>query len=89
MKVYILYRPKSEHARQIEEFLQEFKHRHGERPLEIIDIDTRDGTATASLYDVVDYPAILALTDDGQLLKSWVGREVPPLMQEVAYYTHG
>lgn len=88
MKVYVLYRPKSEHARSIEEFLHEFERRHTDkhRFLQVIDIDSRDGTATASLYDVMSYPAILALADDGRLLKSWVGTEVPPLMQEVSYY---
>lgn len=87
MKVYVLYRPNSEHARRTEEFLYEFRRRKTQHHLEIIDIDSRDGTATASLYDIMSYPAILALADDGRLLKSWVGEEVPPLMDEVAYYT--
>lgn len=87
MKVSVLYRPKSEHARQIEEFLREFERRYAGHRVEVIDIDTRDGTATASLYDIMDYPAILALAEDGQLLRSWVGHEVPPLMDEVVYYT--
>ncbi len=88
MKVCVLYRAKSDHARQLEEFLREFERRQARQHLEIIDIDTREGTATASLYDILAYPAILALTDDGQLLKSWVGEEVPPLIDELAYYVH-
>ena len=88
MKVCVLYRAKSEHATRMEEFLREFQRRQTDRHIDIIDIDTREGTATASLYDVMSYPAILALTDDGQLLKSWVGEEVPPLMDELAFYSH-
>ena len=86
MKVCVLYRARSEHATKMEEFLREFQKRQANRNIEVVDIDTREGTATASLYDVLSYPAILALTDDGQLLKSWVGEEVPPLMDELAYY---
>ena len=88
MKVYVLYRPRSEHSRLVEEFVHEFEHRSVDRRLEVLDIDSRDGSATASLYDVLSYPAILALTDDGQMLKSWIGEEVPPLMDELAYYAH-
>ena len=40
----------------------------------------------ASLYDIMNYPAILALRDDGSILKTWEGDELP-LMDEVAYYT--
>ena len=87
MKVCVLYRARSEHASRTEEFLREFQRRQANHRLEIIDIDTREGTATASLYDIMSYPAILALNDDGQLLKSWVGEEVPPLMDELTYYT--
>ena len=53
----------------------------------MVDLNTRDGSSTASLYDVMQYPAILALTDDGQLVKEWEGQSLP-LMNEVAYYAH-
>lgn len=86
MKVLVLYRPNSEHARSIEEFLHEFGRRNPSDRIETIDIDTRDGTATATLYDVMAYPAVLALGDDGRELKRWVGEEMP-LLDELAYYT--
>ena len=91
MKVYVLYRAKSEHARKVEDFLRDLERRHAEkhRFVEVVDIDSRDGSATASLYDIVSYPAILALADDGQLLKSWEGEEVPPLIDELGYYIQG
>ena len=82
MRVLVLYRPNSEHGRIIEEFIHEFKQRYAEAHLEVLNIDSRDGSATASLYDVVQYPAILVLQDDGYLRKSWVGERVP-LMDEV------
>lgn len=87
MKVLVLYRPQSEHGRMIDEFIHEFQRRHGDERLEIQNIDTRDGSATASLYDIMRYPAILVLQDDGYLSKSWEGDQLP-LMDEIVSYAH-
>jgi hypothetical protein len=88
MKVVILYRPNSEHGRQVEDFIRDFKDRHEEGRLEVLNIDSRDGSATASLYGVMQFPSILALRNDGSVLKSWEGSMLP-MMDEVAYYTYG
>ena len=85
MKVVVLYRPNSEHSRRVEEFAHDLTKTHGESKIELMSLDTRDGVSTASLYDIVQYPAILALANDGRLLKNWQG-EALPLMNEVAYY---
>ena len=86
MKVLILYRSDSEESRVVESFIHDFRTRHEEGHLEVLDIDTREGSATATLYDVMRYPSILALRDDGSVLRSWEG--VPlPMMDELAYYT--
>lgn len=85
----VLYRPNSEHARTVEEFVDTLKRRSGtaDDKIEMVSLDTRDGSATASLYDVVQYPAILALQNDGRLLKDWQGSTMP-LVNEVSSYTH-
>lgn len=86
MKLLIFYRPNSEHARPTEEFIQEFQRVHRvEAKIVIMNIDTREGSANASLYDVVQYPAILATLDDGTAIKLWQGAPFP-LMDEVAGY---
>jgi len=85
MKIVVLYRPDSEHGRLVEEFIHNYQERHEAGNLEILNIDSRDGIATASLYDVMQYPTILALRDDGSVLKSWEGEQLP-LMDEVASY---
>ncbi|HET7641422.1 MAG TPA: hypothetical protein VFK47_22120 [Ktedonobacteraceae bacterium] len=89
MKLLILYRPHSEHATAIESFVRDFERLYdvGER-LELVDLNTRDGAATASLYDIVSYPAILAVADNGSMLTMWQGQPLP-LMDEVAGYIHG
>lgn len=85
MKVVILYHPRSDHARVVEDFARDFSRQVGKQ-LELVSLESRDGAATASLYDIMQYPAILALGNDGQILRTWQGR-IMPLMNEVSYYT--
>jgi len=87
MKVYILYRAQSENNRLVEEFVHDFKHDQATRQLELIDVDTPNGIAMASLYEIMQYPAVLALSNDGQLVKSWQGAF--PLKDELAFYAQG
>jgi len=86
MKVLILYRPNSEHGRLIEEFVHDYQRRHQTTRLEVLSIDTREGSATATLYDIVQYPAILVVQNDGSVQRSWEGDSLP-MMDEVASYT--
>ena len=53
--------------------------------LTLYDLNTRDGSAVASLYDIVRYPAVLAMTDNGQFLQMWQG-DLLPMMNEIMYY---
>jgi hypothetical protein len=87
MRLVVLYRPESEYSRIVEEFVANYKRWHDGDKVEIINYDSREGTATASLYDVMTQPAILALREDGSVLKSWEGNSLP-LMDEVAAYTY-
>jgi len=84
MKVFILYHPNSEWARIVEEYAHDFEHFKGKK-IELVNLDTREGAAMATLYDITTYPAVLATKEDSQLLKEWQG-EVLPLMNEVAAY---
>ncbi|MBL8121737.1 hypothetical protein JNM87_03235 [Candidatus Saccharibacteria bacterium] len=88
MKVLVLYRPYSEHARKVEEFLHDLQRQHDvdQKNLKVIDIDSRDGISMASLYDVMTTPAIIVTTDVGGYVTSWNGPELP-LMRDVAIYT--
>lgn len=86
MKVVVLYRPQSEHARQVETFIRDFQARHDSSKLQVVNIDSQEGSATAAIYEVMQYPAILAVRNDGSILKDWQGNALP-LMDEVAYYT--
>jgi hypothetical protein len=85
MKVLILYRPNSEHGRLIDEFVHDYQTRNPSNQLELLSVDTREGSAMASLYDVMQYPAILVVKGDGYLQRCWMGDNLP-LIDEVASY---
>lgn len=87
MKIVILYRPESEHARATESFIYDYQHQgHDASKLQIVNVDSQEGQGMVQLYGIVQYPAIMALRDDGQLMRSWEGEPLP-LMSEVAAYT--
>jgi hypothetical protein len=85
MKVLVLYRPNSEHGRLIEDFIRDFRERVSASHLEVLNVDSREGSAMASLYDVMEYPAILVIAYDGVLQKCWVGQQIPLLDEVTAY----
>jgi hypothetical protein len=53
--------------------------------MEVLDYDSREGSAMASMYDLMTQPAILIIGDDGGYVKHWEGTALP-LMDEVAGY---
>ncbi len=84
MKVTILYRPASEFARAVEEFAHDIERQQNVKPT-LISVDTREGAALAQTYDILQYPAVLAMRESGELMQHWVGTPLP-LMNEVASY---
>ncbi len=84
MKVIAVYRSESEHGRAVEEYLRDFTHQTG-RELESLDPDTKEGIEFCRVYDIVEYPTLVALSDDGHLQNSWRGQPLPTI-SEVSYY---
>ncbi len=84
MKAAIVYRTDSEHERDVEGYLREFQHRTGKQ-LEIINPDSREGADFCRVYDIVQYPSIIALDDLGKVQNTWRGLPFP-LIDEVSYY---
>ncbi|HVS79269.1 MAG TPA: hypothetical protein VHD84_03220 [Candidatus Saccharimonadales bacterium] len=85
MRVVILYHPGSEFAGEVEDYKREFEIRHPGEKLELTSLETKEGANLAELYDVVRYPAILAIEDNGSLQKVWQDRPLP-LMDELNAY---
>ncbi|HSX31349.1 MAG TPA: hypothetical protein VLE99_05520 [Candidatus Saccharimonadales bacterium] len=87
MKLLVLYRPNSEFARAVENFVRDLQTHHNvsENQLEVLDYDSREGAATASLYEATDQPSMIVVNDDGSYVKHWAGSDLP-LIDEVAGY---
>lgn len=82
--VTILYRPNSEHARQVEEFKTELVRQQA--VIRLINIDSKEGTAVSRLYDIAKYPAVIVHHEDGQLVEHWSGKL--PAINDVLYIAH-
>lgn len=84
MRAVVVYKEESDHAREVIDYLADFMRQTG-RELETIDPETADGAAFCRTYDIVEYPSIIALSDDGVLQNLWRGRPLPTIA-EVSYY---
>lgn len=84
MKVVVVYKDESDHAREVYDYLRDFTRQTGHN-LETINPDTRDGQEFCRVYDVVEYPTLLAISDDGKLQNMWRGTPLPTI-SEVSYY---
>lgn len=85
MKVKIIYRYESDHAREVLDYLRDFSRQTGHE-IEEVNPDTADGAHTCRVYDIVEYPTMIALSDDGQLQNMWRGRPLPTI-SEVSFYS--
>lgn len=84
MRVVVIYKYESDHAREVLDYLRDFSRQTG-HTIEEIDPDTPDGTDFCRTYDIVEYPTMLALSDNGQLQNMWRGRPLPTI-SEVSFY---
>jgi hypothetical protein len=84
MRVVVVTKDDMDYTRSVETFLEDFKRQTG-RNLEVIDPETRDGKIFARTYDILEYPTIIALGNDGQVQNSWRGTTLPTI-GEVSYY---
>ncbi len=84
MRIVVVYKDASDHGREVREYVDDFEKQTG---LEIEQKNPDDSRNQFFLqaYDIVEYPTILAIADDGRLLQMWHGRSLP-LFDEVAYY---
>lgn len=82
--VAVVYRYESDHAREVLDYLRDFQRQTG-RELKEIDPNSREGADFCRLYDIVEYPTVVALTDTGQLQTMWRGSPLPQI-SEVSYY---
>jgi hypothetical protein len=84
MRVVVLYKDATDYARQVTDYLRDFESQTGHK-LESMDPESREGIDFCRAYDVLEFPSILALSDDGRLQNMWKGLPLPTI-SEVSYY---
>lgn len=84
MRTFVVYKVESDHARAVMDYMGDFKRQTG-RDIEVIDPETREGSALCTTYDIVEYPSIVSLDDNGVLQNIWRGLPLPTI-SEVSYY---
>lgn len=84
MKVVVVYKNESDHARDVVDYLRDFQRQTG-RPLETLDPETPAGEQFCRVYDIVEYPTVIAISDDSVMQNTWRGLPLPTI-SEVSYY---
>lgn len=80
----VVYKEESDHAREVTDYLRDFERQTG-RTIETMNPDSRDGIEFCRVYDIVEYPTIIAIREEGQLQNMWRGRPLPTI-SEVSFY---
>ncbi|MDR0957553.1 MAG: hypothetical protein LBM09_03205 [Candidatus Nomurabacteria bacterium] len=83
MKLVMVYRENSEARAVAETFMREFKMQTG-RDVEVVNPETRDGQNFIEVYDVVEYPTLIAIGPDGSVVDKWRGM-MPTISEASAY----
>ena len=84
MRVVVVARDNTDYARAVDTFVNDFARQTG-RTLELLDPDQPDGDSFCRTYDIVEYPSVVALSNDGQMQNTWSGKMLPTI-SEVSYY---
>jgi len=84
MRVVVVYKEETDYARQVTDYLRDFERQTGHQ-LETLNPDTADGAGFCRTYDIVEYPTLIAISDDGALQNMWRGLPLPTV-SEVSYY---
>jgi len=85
MKLLVLYKPKSEHARLVEEYLEDLRRQYPTVDIEVIDAESVEGVNKSQVYDILEYPALLVVNRDNSLQNMWLGKMLPQKQEIVSY----
>ncbi|HJM04334.1 MAG TPA: hypothetical protein QF549_01690 [Candidatus Saccharimonadaceae bacterium] len=73
-----------DYTRTVLDYLRDFKMQTG-RELEVMDPESPDGVMFCRAYDIMEFPTLVALSDDGHMQNQWRGLPLPTI-SEVSYY---
>jgi len=84
MRVVVIYKDQTDYARQVTDYLRDFKRQTG-HDLEELNPESPEGIDFCRTYDILQFPTMIALSNDGALQNTWPGLPLPTI-SEVSYY---
>lgn len=84
MRVVVVYKEQTDYARQVIDYLRDFEKQTG-HTLETMDPESTAGVEFCKVYDIMELPTMIALSDEGAMQNTWVGLPLPTI-SEVSYY---
>lgn len=84
MRVVVVYKDQTDYARQVIDYIADFKRRTN-HDLEVMDPESPAGIDFTRVYDIMQLPTLIALSDDGIMQNMWPGLPLPTI-SEVSYY---
>jgi hypothetical protein len=84
MRVVVVYKNQNDYTSTVDEFLHDFEYQTGHK-LEVVDPESLQGIGFCETYDVVEYPSIIAISDNGAQQKLWRGLPLPTI-SDVSFY---
>lgn len=84
MRVVVIFKDRTDYARQVIDFIADFKRQTG-HDLEEMDPESPAGIDFTQTYDIMELPFLIALSDEGIMQNTWAGLPLPTI-SEVSYY---
>ena len=84
MRVVVIYKDQTDYARQVADYLRDFKRQTG-HDLEEMNPESPEGIDFCRTYDIMQMPTMIAIANDGSLQNTWAGLPLPTI-SEVSYY---
>jgi len=84
MRVVVVYKDQTDYTRTVLDYLRDVERQTG-HALETVDPDTADGMLFCDTYGIVEYPTLIALSEDSSMQNMWRGLPLPTI-SEVSYY---
>ena len=84
MRTVVISKDNMDYTRTVLDYLRDFKMQTG-RELEVMAPESPDGVMFCRAYDIMEFPTLVALSDDGHMQNQWRGLPLPTI-SEVSYY---
>ena len=84
MKVVVIFKDATDYSRTVTDYMSDFKRQTG-HDLDTMDPESPDGVSFCRTYDIMEFPTIVAISDEGVLQNQWRGLPLPTI-SEVSYY---